>query len=587
MTVTNASTRNEYVADGTIARFFFTFSVDASTRNEYVADGTIARFFFTFSVVTSEDHVAVFLNGLKLGFGYVVAPYPGQPDLRIGGQVTFINAQGGASPPAAGTKVRIERTVPLNQETVWTQYSMKPQTIEKALDRLVCQTQQLERDKATHADVDAKIAAAALGQIDPGAALVTPLGAHTARTLAARFADTANVKDYGAKGDGSTDDTEAIRAAVAAGADVVFPPGTYKLTGSITLPGGRDIRIRGSGGGTVLARADAGMIFYRNTRGDLTEIDGLIFTGKAKAFQYEALDAPLPHIEQRHEFRIRNCRFLQDATDYAIHLQGAREGAIENCYFETNQGIYRRQAINTQIVGCHFKNTTHVVRDVISEGLAIIGGVALGCANGLWSTGPTFGIQIVGVMWDYLDAPVTMSAANDAVITGSYISTRTANPAVLVTSEVGTRSANVRIVGNPALITNGDDAGDGDVAVRVEDTDYFEIASNGIKNWKVNGVEYHNCTRGSIHDNTILPRPSFGVSAIAAGTDSATVAIERNVVGKPISVSAATVRTQGTGSPEAALAAPRGSVYLRTDGGAGTTLYVKESGIGNTGWVAK
>ena len=45
--------------------------------------------------------------------------------------------------------------------------------------------------------------------------------------------------------------------------------------------------------------------------------------------------------------------------------------------------------------------------------------------------------------------------------------------------------------------------------------------------------------------------------------------------------------TNGTGSPEGVVTAPVGSLYSRTDGGAGTTLYVKESGTGNTGWVAK
>lgn len=44
---------------------------------------------------------------------------------------------------------------------------------------------------------------------------------------------------------------------------------------------------------------------------------------------------------------------------------------------------------------------------------------------------------------------------------------------------------------------------------------------------------------------------------------------------------------QGTGSPETAVTAPVGTMFLRTDGGANTTLYVKESGAGNTGWVAK
>lgn len=44
---------------------------------------------------------------------------------------------------------------------------------------------------------------------------------------------------------------------------------------------------------------------------------------------------------------------------------------------------------------------------------------------------------------------------------------------------------------------------------------------------------------------------------------------------------------RGAGSPEGVLTAGVGSLYLRSDGGAGTTLYVKESGAGNTGWVAK
>lgn len=43
----------------------------------------------------------------------------------------------------------------------------------------------------------------------------------------------------------------------------------------------------------------------------------------------------------------------------------------------------------------------------------------------------------------------------------------------------------------------------------------------------------------------------------------------------------------GTGTPEGAVAAPVGSLFMRTNGGANTTLYVKESGAGTTGWVAK
>jgi len=43
----------------------------------------------------------------------------------------------------------------------------------------------------------------------------------------------------------------------------------------------------------------------------------------------------------------------------------------------------------------------------------------------------------------------------------------------------------------------------------------------------------------------------------------------------------------GSGSPEGSVTAPTGSLYMNTSGGSGTTLYVKESGSGNTGWVGK
>ena len=44
---------------------------------------------------------------------------------------------------------------------------------------------------------------------------------------------------------------------------------------------------------------------------------------------------------------------------------------------------------------------------------------------------------------------------------------------------------------------------------------------------------------------------------------------------------------RGTGTPEGVITASPGSTFHRTDGGASTSFYVKESGTGNTGWIAK
>lgn len=67
-----------------------------------------------------------------------------------------------------------------------------------------------------------------------------------------------NVKSYGAKGDGSTDDTAAIQAAItaarAANGTVFAPAGTYKITGTLTGSETTAFRFMGAGPGlTVLS----------------------------------------------------------------------------------------------------------------------------------------------------------------------------------------------------------------------------------------------------------------------------------------------------------------------------------------------
>ena len=69
---------------------------------------------------------------------------------------------------------------------------------------------------------------------------VKATGATTARKQGDRAADTVTPKDFGAKGDGATDDTAAIQAAInslgTAGGEVLFPAGKYCVkTGPVTV----------------------------------------------------------------------------------------------------------------------------------------------------------------------------------------------------------------------------------------------------------------------------------------------------------------------------------------------------------------
>ena len=69
-------------------------------------------------------------------------------------------------------------------------------------------------------------------------------------------------------------------------------------------------------------------------------------------------------------------------------------------------------------------------------------------------------------------------------------------------------------------------------------------------------------------------------SSFEVGTTNLSFPTKINMFGN-VSISA------GLGTPEGAVTASQGSLFLRNDGGAGTSMYVKESGSGNTGWVAK
>lgn len=60
-------------------------------------------------------------------------------------------------------------------------------------------------------------------------------GGTTARSLQNHFSDILNVKDFGAKGDGVTDDTAAIQTAINTGSAVFFPKGVYKITDELLL----------------------------------------------------------------------------------------------------------------------------------------------------------------------------------------------------------------------------------------------------------------------------------------------------------------------------------------------------------------
>ena len=182
----------------------------------------------------------------------------------------------GGAPLPAGEKLTIIGALPYDQVTdLPTGGDYRAQVVEDAIDRIVKQIQQL--DETVGREVQSSPS-------DPGGSLAWPppeggkvIGWNPSGTALQNYTLTGggsgglgyfNVRDYGAVGDGTTDDRAAIQAAIDAakptGGVVYFPDGFYRISAGLVLSyaGEADYRSRvsflGSNFGTCGINADAG-----------------------------------------------------------------------------------------------------------------------------------------------------------------------------------------------------------------------------------------------------------------------------------------------------------------------------------------
>ena len=100
----------------------------------------------------------------------------------------------------------------------------------------------------------------------------------------------------------------------------------------------------------------------------------------------------------------------------------------------------------------------------------------------------------------------------------------------------------------------------------------LSVSSIDAGNGTFSNVNMQNCTvTGSFISDGTAKFVNIDVSSTAS-------------VGGQINLSSVLWRV-GTGSPEGVVNANPGSLYSRTDGGVATTLYMKNTGTGSTGWT--
>jgi hypothetical protein len=114
------------------------------------------------------------------------------------------------------------------------------------------------------------------------------------------------------------------------------------------------------------------------------------------------------------------------------------------------------------------------------------------------------------------------------------------------------------------------------------------VRAGGVEITGVTGNTFMGCMNLTSHDSPTLVDSAGHVTVIGSSGARFVDSVSAPAFYAGSGTMAVTPRwTSGAGSPESVLAAPIGSLYSRTDGGTSTTLYVKQSGTGSVGWVAK
>ncbi len=455
---------------------------------------------------------------------------------------------------------------------------------------------------ATGAVTSAKIADGTIvdGDINGSAAIAQSKVANLTTDLAAKVAKAGqfvNVADYGATGDGTTNDTTAIQNAITAagnGGTVYFPRGNYSFT-TITLAAGQTLL----GSGWYCVRdgmttfGDAGYASTTLTQG--TVLRSTATTGSA-----------IVHVNSGSHVggRIVDLALIGPGTGTSVgisigqHTPSIR-AVIRPSYsnvmvanfatgiwaYHLNEGSFRDVAIRGCTAATSFvddvNNTAWILLDIQRCGTGVVFEAGGECLAGTFVS-PIFqnvtseGIIIRGTaqahtfISPYFELVgtsgnmVVIDGGSRCIILDPQIEGAGTRNISIVSGSLFNQILNVECNASTTTITN---AGYG-TTITGNFGSPSGVTDTGSQSHLVdyNGAFYQ------------IPRIVTGTTSQPAIQSSGLILARYGASGA--------IDRWGTGSPEGVVTAPVGSTFRRTDGAAGTIFYTKDTGTGSSGWSA-
>lgn len=255
---------------------------DVAPRVHYVTDGAQAAFTYPFPIFAPQD-LEVRLDGIPVAFGFTVLG----AGASEGGTVAF------AAAPAAGRRLTLRRRLAISRTTDFQPNGvLRARTLNDELDRQVAAMQEI-RDElggavrldpseppagmvlpAREARADKLLGFDALGRVTAvprTGQVVAAFPNAVPRSVEDKLGETLSARDFGATGDGISDDGPALQAAMnaaaASGKHLVIGEGTHRTTMPLSLGGGAagltmqgSLLYAGPAGTTALTIGDGGAV---------------------------------------------------------------------------------------------------------------------------------------------------------------------------------------------------------------------------------------------------------------------------------------------------------------------------------------
>ena len=284
---------------------------------------------------------------------------------------------------------------------------------------------------------------------------------------------------FGAVGDGVTDDSAALQAAIDSGRSVFLPDGTYLIGSTVTISS--NVTIFGSRDKSVLKFTGDGVL---TTNGNLCNVrlnSFAVYVSKASGNAIEIIRENTVVAESA--LRITCVDFIFDnsltgSTANMLYLYGVREGIISNCFFcgDTATAVSGISAIyavgdsthltmNISISECVFTYVGYAINAVAEEGNArylagfrIANNTMIGCGYGvrcIFFDTPTIIYNTI----DYCGVPIYCGASSNATITGNYLQTKEEGACLVVENLSSTGAQNIINISDNIIHSSNADTG--------------------------------------------------------------------------------------------------------------------------------